>query len=338
MPRMNYEEPVARAAECLRLAVPQMTRQPTRPHPLSYAVWYEHVSGRNAALSAEVERLTADGATLDEATTARLYQRHVKDVDDQVAQRVADGFRGMIDDVGQSAVQAGQHSERFESALLRWREAVEAGEGADPARRAAIEADTRAMHSAVGALQARMQATRAEVDRLKRELDRAREEALRDSLTGLANRRAFDLRLAACLVSDDPAACLLLGDIDHFKRVNDTYGHLFGDQVLKAVAQGVSACLGPAQVAARVGGEEFAILLPGASLPQAQALAERVRATVAASRIRRRGGGDAVGQVTISLGVAVQRRGETGERWYERADQALYAAKNAGRNRVTVAA
>lgn len=338
MPRLNYDETAARAAECLRLALPQMTRQPVRPHPLSYAVWYEHVSGRNAALSAELERLMANGASLDEASTTRLYRHHVQDGDEQVAQRVADGFRNMIDDVGQSAQQAGRHSERFETALLHWQEAVDTGAAADPVRRAAIEADTRAMRSAVAALHARMLATRSEVDRLKQELDRAREEALRDSLTGLANRRAFDLQLAACLVSHDPPACLLLGDIDHFKRVNDTYGHLFGDQVLKAVAQGVSACLGPAQVAARVGGEEFAILLPGASLPQAQALAERVRATVAGSRIRRRGEGEAVGQVTISLGVAAQRRGETGERWFERADQALYAAKNAGRNRVSLSA
>jgi len=338
MPRMNYEESAARAAECLRLALSQMTRQPARPHPMSYAVWYEHVSGRNAALSAEVERLTTGGAGLDEAATTRLYQVHVMDVDEQAAQRVADGFRVMLDDVGQSADQAGQHSERFETALTHWQQAVESGESADPARRAAIQADTQAMRSAAGALHARMRATRDEVNRLKRELDRARDEALRDSLTGLANRRAFDLRLAACLTGDGAPACLLLGDIDHFKRVNDTYGHLFGDQVLKAVAQGVAACLGPAHLAARVGGEEFAILLPGAGLPQAQALAERVRATVAASRIRRRGGGDAVGQVTISLGVAAQRQGEAADRWFDRADQALYAAKHAGRNRVTVSA
>jgi diguanylate cyclase len=295
MARTRYDETPARAAECLRQALPLLTRQPTRPH-----------------------------------------QAHVLEVDVQAAQRVAEGFRSMLDDVGESARQAGLHSAQFEGALARWHQAIVAGQAADAGRCHAMQDDTD-MRSAVGALQARLQGTHDEVDRLRRELDRARDEALRDSLTGLANRRAFDLQLAACLGDGQVRACLLLTDIDHFKRVNDSYGQLFGDQVLKAVAQGVRACVGPGQMAARVGGEEFAILLPQTSMSQAQLLAEKVRATVAASRIRRRGGGDTIGQVTVSLGVAAQRREEPAEAGFERADRALYAAKNTGRNRVTVA-
>lgn len=338
MASLRYDETPARAAECLRQALPLMTRQQARPHPLSYAVWYEHVSGRNAVLSAEIQRLTAGDASLDEVQTAHLYHAHVLDVDAEAALRVAQGFRGMLDDVGASARQAALHSERFETSLESWQQALAGGSAADAVRCAEMQADTRSMRSAVGALQARLEGTRGEVERLRRELDSAREEALRDSLTGLANRRAFDLQLAACLDDAQGNGCLLLTDIDHFKRVNDTYGHLFGDQVLKAVAQGMRACVGPGQLAARVGGEEFAILLPQAALAQAQLLAEKIRATVAGSRIRRREGGDTIGQVTISLGVAARHRAEPAEAWFERADRALYAAKHAGRNRVTVAA
>jgi diguanylate cyclase len=337
MARNRYNEPPARAAECLRQALPLMTRQAAPPHPLSYAVWYEHVAGRNAALSNEIARLTVGEKPLDEEQTVRLFNTHVLDVDEQAAQRVAEGFRGILEEVGNSARQAGLHSEHFETVLARWHQAVESGEAVDVDRSAAMQADTRQMRAAVGAFQARLDDARSEVERLRRDLDRAREEAMRDALTGLANRRAFDERLAACLTDGSSQGCVLMTDIDHFKKVNDTYGHLFGDQVLRAVAQGVRACLSPGELAARIGGEEFAILLPGATLTQAQALAERVRATVAASRIKRRDG-DTIGQVTVSLGVAARHRDESAHAWLDRADRALYAAKHAGRNRVTVAA
>ena len=337
MARNRYHETPERAAECLRQALALMTRQPTRPHPLSYAVWYEHVSGHNAALSAEIERITAAGGQLDEVETERLYLAHVREADMQAAQRVALGFRSMLGEVDDSARDAGLHAELFETALARWQQEVTSGDALDAGRCQAMQDDTRGMRAAVGALQARLLATRDEVDRLKRELDQAREEALRDSLTGLANRRAFDQQLAVCLASGVPA-CLLLIDIDHFKRVNDSHGHLFGDQVLKTVAQGVQSCLPEGELAARVGGEEFAILLSEAALVSAQLLAEKIRSTVAASRIRRRSGGGTVGQVTVSVGLAMLRAGDRPETSFERADRALYAAKQAGRNRVTVSA
>ncbi|MBT9487432.1 MAG: diguanylate cyclase [Rubrivivax sp.] len=339
MARNRYHETPARAAECLRQALSLMTRQPTRPHPLSYAVWYEHVSGHNAALSAEIERITAGGGQLDEQETERLYRTHVLELDMQATQRVAAGFRSMLGEVVDSARHAGQHAEQFESALERWQQDLANGAGQDATRCEAMQADTRGMRDAVAVLQTRLQATRDEVDRLQRELDHARAEALRDSLTGLANRRAFDLQLAACL--DKPLALhssLLLIDIDHFKRVNDSHGHLFGDQVLKAVAQGIQSCVSLGQLVARVGGEEFAILLPQGGTTAAQLLAEKIRATVAASRIRRRDGGGTIGQVTVSVGLSALRSGDTPDTAFERADRALYAAKHAGRNRVTVAA
>ena len=338
MSSTNYNQSAARAAECFRLAVSLMTRQPTRPHPQSYSVWYEHVSGVNPALSAEIERLMAAAAQLDEGQTLRLYQKYVLNRDAQNAIRLTDGVREMVVDVGESARQAGQQSAGFEAALGRWQQAVEAGQGADPARRAAIQSDTGVMREAVSELQRRIERTLGEVGRLQAELASVRDEAMRDSLTGLANRRAFDLRLAECSDTPERSGCLLVADIDHFKKVNDTYGHLFGDQVLRAVAEAIRSCLSPQQMAARTGGEEFAILLPGASLTQGQVLAEKIRVTVAGSRIRRRGDGEAIGNVTISLGASPLRDVDTPDAWYERADQALYAAKKAGRNRVSVAA
>jgi diguanylate cyclase len=132
-----------------------------------------------------------------------------------------------------------------------------------------------------------------------------------------------------------PHPCLVVTDIDHFKRINDKYGHGFGDQVLKAVAQVLRALTPASGMAARIGGEEFALLLPDMAVDGAQAIAEQVRTTIGSSRVRR-GPDELVENVTVSLGVVYCRRGESPREFLDRADAALYASKQAGRDRVTV--
>jgi diguanylate cyclase len=124
-------------------------------------------------------------------------------------------------------------------------------------------------------------------------------------------------------------------DIDHFKKCNDTYGHLFGDKVIRRVAQVITKNVKGQDLPARIGGEEFAILLPDTPVAGALALAERIRMAVERGRIKRGDGAEAVGNITISLGVAEYAPGETLEAFILRADQALYASKAGGRNRVT---
>ena len=132
-------------------------------------------------------------------------------------------------------------------------------------------------------------------------------------------------------------SALLLADIDHFKVVNDTYGHVLGDKVIRAVAHVLRSSIKGRDVAARLGGEEFAILLPQTSLTGAAAVAEQIRGTVAQGRICRPDGNESIGQVTLSVGVAVAKPGDTLEALLERADAAMYTAKRAGRNRISVA-
>lgn len=335
MASTKYADSAVRSAEILRLALPLMSRQAAGVHPISYAVWYEHCSGRNAALSTEIDRLTAGGGVLDEAQTERLYADHVADIDEQTARKVAEGFRRVLTDMSESAQAAGAHTDRFGSSLSRFSTQVRSGEAPDDAALQDVLSHTELMRDAVGQLRSRLDASRREIDELRLEVERARQEALVDTLTGLANRRAFEQRLAQTL-AEPRAACLVVTDIDHFKKINDNFGHLFGDVVLRVVAQALKNCVGEVELAARVGGEEFAVLLPSAALPAARDLAERIRATIAGSRIRRKDSHESIGQVTVSLGVAAHRPGESAEAWFERADQALYASKQGGRNRVTV--
>ena len=338
MPAKKYADSPTRSAEILRLALPQMTRQAAGVHPISYAVWYEHCSGHNTALSEAIAQLTANNALLDDDTTIRLYIEHVADIDEKAAQKVAAGFRKVLADMSESAKVAGAQTDRFGDSLNRFSSNVRDGETLDASALQDVLQHTQAMQSAVGQLKTQLDSSQQEIERLRAEVDRARNEALVDALTGLPNRRAFDQQLAATLADSASPACLLVTDIDHFKKVNDTYGHLFGDNVLRVVAQALRGCVTGGQVAARVGGEEFAVLLPGLPIDGARQIAERIRAAIAGARIRRKDSQETIGQVTVSLGVAAWRTGESADAWFERADQALYASKQGGRNRVTVAA
>ncbi|HEY3326532.1 MAG TPA: GGDEF domain-containing protein [Novimethylophilus sp.] len=157
-----------------------------------------------------------------------------------------------------------------------------------------------------------------------------------DALTGLHNRRwmddAFPRTLQRCLLDRQPVA-LMLADIDHFKCVNDTYGHLVGDVALEIIAECMTKNLRPNDLLVRYGGEEFVILLPGSDLEEAELIAERLRSAVADCAVR---SDDFIIRVTVSIGIAPVN-GESGlQTLLDAADQALYRAKQSGRNRVEV--
>lgn len=158
-----------------------------------------------------------------------------------------------------------------------------------------------------------------------------------DHLTGLFNLRHFQMELNRVLAqhnrTSEPAS-LIYFDLDHFKRVNDTYGHCTGDKVIIATAKAAKSILRKNEILARVGGEEFALLLPHAKVAEARELAERIRKTIMNQEITAPNG-DTI-HTTISLGVTELNDGEGAKEFVARADNAMYAAKNAGRNRVFV--
>jgi diguanylate cyclase len=159
-------------------------------------------------------------------------------------------------------------------------------------------------------------------------------EARTDPLTGLPNRRAFDEGLARLVAEwkrhGTPFSVLAL-DIDHFKRFNDSFGHQVGDEVLVKVAKELARIMRESDLVTRVGGEELAVVLPNSELPEARQAAERARRAMETMPLTADRGSR---QVTISVGVAQCGRGENGQQLVHRADEALYAAKHAGRNRV----
>ncbi len=161
-------------------------------------------------------------------------------------------------------------------------------------------------------------------------------QTITDPLTGAFNRRHMDSELVARVASADaettpPVEAMLVIDIDHFKRVNDTHGHDAGDEVLRKVVTAVASRKRRSDLLFRMGGEEFVMLLPGATLEQAQQIAEELRLRLSRAELLP---GD---PITVSIGVSALRPGQTADAWFKSADQALYRAKRRGRNRVELA-
>ena len=186
-------------------------------------------------------------------------------------------------------------------------------------------------------LETNLHKSQKHIQDLNESIESIRNEALTDALTCIANRKKFDMTMDAEILSaraeGDPM-CLLLTDIDHFKKFNDTHGHQTGDQVLRLVAAILSQNVKGRDLAARYGGEEFAIILPKTALANAFEVAEQIRKAVAKKELIKKSTGEVIGRVTLSLGVAELNSKDTIKSIIARADECLYVAKGAGRNNV----
>ena len=184
-------------------------------------------------------------------------------------------------------------------------------------------------------LEASLETSSIEIKDLRRNLASVRKEALTDPLTDIGNRKYFDLSLIEWMrhaERNSEPLCLLMLDIDHFKKFNDTYGHPLGDQVLKLVAATIGECVKGRDVVARYGGEEFSVILPKTGLDSACTVGDQIRLAVASKEVTKKSTGETLGQITLSVGAAQLRSREEPVEIIIRADEALYAAKQKGRN------
>jgi len=185
----------------------------------------------------------------------------------------------------------------------------------------------------MAAMTDRLRALESESATLHSRLGEERSQAQTDALTGIPNRLAYEERLdqeIARWKRFSTPLVLLIWDVDHFKRVNDGFGHKAGDKALRTIARALAGSIRETDFIARYGGEEFVHLMTGAELVDCVVVADRLRELIAATGFHFRG--SAV-TITVSCGLAQFRDGDSTESWFERADKALYRAKQAGRNR-----
>jgi diguanylate cyclase len=325
-------------------ALALMLRHGVAPTPLNYTVWYEHVAGRNPALDRALAPVLAGSAQYNARLAEEIHARCLaagSDTDEirGAASRLQAVVAQVLQRVGEAGRDNARYSEEIASLSGGLAQVSGAGEVTDlvgnilTATQRVLERNRR--------LEAELSTSTREIGDLKQNLETTRRAALSDPLTGLANRKMFETRLLEGAKGADDGTgslSLLLLDIDHFKRFNDTHGHLIGDEVLKVVARELKETLKGRDTAARYGGEEFAIILPQTELRQATVVAEHIRKALATRCLTNRKTGQNFGTITVSVGAARYLPGEQLSAFIERTDKALYAAKRQGRNRVVAAA
>jgi diguanylate cyclase len=310
-------------------------RQPALPR--NYEVWYNYATGYNPSLNQALNEMLAANGGLTQADIDKIYDTFLSptrltDRIDSVGSKVMGEIEQLM-----TMIDAAVGSATRTSASLAGMSDQLGGADRDGLR-AIVERlvqTTKEMEQTNHKLEARLKASKEEINELQENLEAVRTESLTDPLTGLANRKYFDQVLERAMnqaAATSESLSLILADIDHFKSFNDTYGHLTGDQVLRLVALAVKQNIKGQDMAARLGGEELAIVLPTTALPQAVTVADHIRRAVMTKELMKRSTGEHLGRVTISMGVAHLHPGEPPQSLIERADSCLYAAKRNGRN------
>jgi diguanylate cyclase len=313
-------------------------RQPATPR--NYEVWYAYATGYMPSLNQTINETLAQNGTLSEADLEAVYATYISpirysDKIDTVGSRVVDEINQVMAMMDAAAGSANSYSENLTEASNKLGTAKDR-EGLRVIVESLVTTASE-MKESNHALEARLSASREEINQLQENLATVRNESLTDPLTGLANRKHFDDQLdktvEAAAERSEPLSMVMI-DIDHFKSFNDTWGHLIGDQVLRLVAMSLKQNVKGQDIAARYGGEEFAVILPNTVLRSALTVADHIRRAVMSKELMKRSTGQNLGRVTISLGVATLRKGDTPQALIARADGCLYAAKRNGRNRV----
>lgn len=310
------------------------------PTPRNFELWYAHLSGANPELSRRLATLSNEGVALTPAVLDTLHADCATselDVDAVVegAEAIGQAAQAVVDQVATG----GEELRRYGDILLHWTNQLGERRTVDGLVQAVatLTAETARAGERNRILEQQLSASAARIARLKDSLAEVKREATTDALTCLCNRKAFEARLRRLLTAartDGGAVSVLLIDVDHFKRINDTYGHHTGDLVLRLIGRLLCDNVKGRDTAARYGGEEFAIILAGANLQAGAIVAEQIRAALDGKRLVNKTSGQGVVGVTVSVGVAQFRPGETASSLIGRADAALYRAKHVGRNRV----
>jgi diguanylate cyclase len=340
-PRANGNSKAKQTALAVIEALAKLGLAPT---PSNYSVWYAHLAGENPELSRLLDRHLSSGNALTTEAMDDLWRRHcLPHGDPQMVMATSQRLGSIMNEIAEQMSRAGSDTERFGGAVAKFGEGL-VGALASPDAAGALRQtvgdmllETKRMAEQNRTLEQQLKTSTVEIDTLRASLDEMRRAAVTDGLTGIGNRKAFDAALkeaSAEAAQTGQPMCLVMTDVDHFKKFNDTHGHLLGDEVLKLVARVLKAGVKGRDTVARYGGEEFAVILPETSLENAWRLADQLREQLKGKKITIKSTGKDLGRVTASLGVARYRPGEAASELIARADGALYFAKRNGRDRV----
>jgi diguanylate cyclase len=308
--------------------------------PPSFALWYAYAAAQNPRINQQINDLLAGNAELSVAAIDRICEEHLSPLSFLPRlEKVGDDLATEVDHIVDLVEAATGSAAAYRADLTHADRELGRPVDRDAIRKIVqtLVQSTSEMEYRNSTLETALKVSKQVIEDLKKDVDRIRGESLRDPLTSLSNRSHFEQTLAQSIATLSGAAeqtsfSMLLIDIDHFKKFNDTHGHQIGDDVLRLIAQGLKESVNGRALAARYGGEEFAVLLPDSDLDGAKVVAEDIRTAISRKVLRKRSTGETLGRVTVSIGAAEYQRPEDLDEFVHRVDRLLYAAKQTGRN------
>lgn len=337
---MQYEDSVNDSRQYLRLALEQIGKYELPTDPLNYCIWYEYASGKNKDLINAIDTSLGDKKSMKNGFIQKMYDEYISDRREKLNNLVRGELKKILNEVVSSVSttnlqysEAGTYLEDINDTLVdslpqkKVQQIVQT-----------LKQEVQNLEATATSFKSKLDQATAEINNLKSKLEQYREESFKDPLTGIDNRRGFDKNLRHAIETSGTkgtSLCLIMSDIDHFKEINDNNGHLVGDNVLKVVAAKMKETVKGRDLIARIGGEEFAIILPDTPFNGAMMLANDLRLTFETLDLKKKSTGESLGRITLSFGVTNYIQGESPEQFIHRADEALYQSKNSGRNRVT---
>lgn len=322
--------------------VDSFQEQEINPTPLNYFVWYNYLKGDNPPFRKEMDAILNDPYGYNDRVGKRLYEQFlVEDTDessefDRAFRRLVEM---MVKKMNAWSDKLEDHTQKLDECAVSL---ADPDLNSEEIKRIShtMVSTAQSMNESSKAFQQEMMDSSEEVRRLRDQLIQAQNEALKDELTEIGNRKAFnnsiqELALNADKADDPNSLCLILSDIDFFKKFNDTYGHLVGDSVLRYYANVMKKKQQKNETICRYGGEEFAVLIANTTLEKAKQRAEQIRSDIASSTLKRKNSNEPLTTITASFGVAFYHGDtEDTDSFVARADKALYHAKGSGRNKV----
>jgi len=323
-----------------RVLVALLGKQKIPPNIINLNLLYEYVSETNTNLVKELKPYIEGQVNYSKDEATEFYKKYILEKDhskqEQIKAAIDNYFNDLIVDIDLINKHNANSNEHIKMNYKKLVESDPTSESTDLIKdvvteiQNVIEANTK--------FEQDLAAKQTELEQLRKELEDTKELADKDPLTKLKNRRFFDgfinRYIEKAKISGGILSLIIL-DIDFFKKVNDTYGHIVGDQVIKMVADSIREVISKDSIAARIGGEEYAVLLPKISINQTKNLSESIRKNVAKKKLSINKGEDKIA-VTISVGATAYKSGEDYNSFVQRADEALYHSKENGRNQVTV--
>jgi len=335
-----YTEDEDQASEYLRLAVTLLSKRRVPVSPLNYRLGYDTVSGRTTELDKFLEEDTPPSQA---SVSDRLWDLHQRlyTIDSDSLEDIRRELSNIINSMQGDIKGSGETLSKYVGKLNHFASIL--SKPLSPQAMAqeveSVRDQTLATELNQGQLCKQLTRLSGEVETLRKELAQVRDETYTDFLTGISNRKAFDTALESMMCSaraDKSTFSVLIADIDRFKGVNDGYGHLIGDKVLRFVASTFKRCIKGNDTVARIGGEEFGVILPNTDMTGAYAVGEQIRRAVSNGKIKDINNMKVLDQITISVGVTQYDSHDLKHDLLQRADEALYKAKEKGRNRIEI--